>query len=153
MSHREQNSSNSCISMWDISWVCLYPSSRSDWNLLVKQSYALPTDVMCVACKKQGHLIHTCMLFKGWILMDRISVVWELRLCMNCLRKGHRAVKCRALPMCNKCTNLHHTMLLYWEPEKEEVKEDTHVESLSVSEQVLHWLARWTSPQLIGLAL
>ena len=85
--------------------------------------------------------MHTCMLFNKWILTDRISIIRELRFCMNCLRKGHRAEKCRAPPMCKKCTNHHHT-LPYWDdnylsekkPGKEEGKEDTHVESLSVIE-------------------
>ena len=46
--------------------------------------------------------------------------------------------------MCKKCTKHHHT-LLHWDanylsekkPEKEDGKEDTHVEAPSVSEQVL----------------
>ena len=77
----------------------------------MKPSYAISTDDACLACKKRGHQIHTCSVFKGWIWADRISVVKELGLCMNCLRAGHIAEKCRAPSMCKKCTRHHHTLL------------------------------------------
>ena len=110
----------------------------------VKPSFALSNDDACLACKKQGHQIHTCSVFKGWRLADRFSVVREQGLCMNCLRKGHIAEKCRAPPMCKKCTKQHHTLLHRdadqaprRKPEEKEDKEETHVAALSVSEQVL----------------
>ena len=77
----------------------------------VKPSYAISTDDARLACKKRGHQIHTCSVFKGWIWVNRIIVVKELGLCMNCLRAGHIAEKCRAPSMCKKCTRLHHTLL------------------------------------------
>ena len=86
-------------------------ASRSDQKLLVKQSFTLSTDVTCLACKYQGNQIHTCSVFKGWILTDRISVVWELCLCMIFLRKGNITPKCWAPPMCKECTK--HYMLLH----------------------------------------
>ena len=116
----------------------------SDQKLPVKQPCALPTDVTCPACNKRGHQIHTCTVFKGRILADRTSVVWELGLCMNCLKKGHIAEKCRAPLMCKKCTKHHHTLvqrdpdyLLQKKPEKKEGKEETIVVALSFSKQVL----------------
>ena len=128
---------------------------RSDINTLpdpnrkmpsVKPSYAISTDDACLACKKRGHQIHTCSVFKGRTWADRISVVKDLGLCMNCLRAGHIAEKCRAPSMCKKCTRYHHTLLhrdadnsTQKKPENAEAKEEAHVTvaALSVSEQVL----------------
>ena len=110
----------------------------------VKPSYATSTDDACLACMKRGHQTHTCSVFKGWIWPDRISVVRDLGLCMNCLREGHIAEKCRAPSMCKKCTTCHHTLLhgdaddsTQKKPEKAEAKEEAQVAALSVSEQVL----------------
>ena len=112
--------------------------------LSVKPSYAISTNDACLASKKRGHQIHTCSVFKGWIWADRISVVKELGLCMNCLRAGHIAEKCRAPSMCKKCTRHHHTLLhkdaddlTQKKPDNVEGKEEAHVAALSASEQVL----------------
>ena len=108
---------------------------RSDHKMLsVKPSYAISTDDACLACKKRGHQIHTCSVFKGWIWAHRVIIIQELGLCMNCLRKGNIAEKCRAPSICKKCTRHHHT-LLHWDvdnltqrkSENEEGKEETHV--------------------------
>ena len=110
----------------------------------VKPSYAISTDDACLACKKRGHQIHTSSVFKGRIWADRISVDKDLGLCMNCLRAGQIADKCRAPSMCKKCTRYHHTLLhrdadnsAQKEPDNAEAKEEAHVAALSVTEQVL----------------
>ena len=50
-------------------------ASNSDRKLPAKQSYASSTDDTCLVCKKRGHQIHTCSVFKGWLFADSISVV------------------------------------------------------------------------------
>ena len=114
--HRVLSSLNSYTSKRDSLRVFL----RSDINtlpdlitkcLLWNSSYAISTDDACLACKKRWHQIHTCSVFKGRIWADRVSVVKDLGLCMNCLRAGHIAEKCRAPLMCKKCTRYHHTLL------------------------------------------
>ena len=118
-------------------------TSGSDRKVSVKQSYATSTDDTCLACKKRGHQIHTCSVFKGWLYSDRISFVRKSGLCINCLRKGHIAENCRAPPMCKKCTRKHHTLLhrdvdsVPQEKHKDDKVEETHVAALTVSEQVL----------------
>ena len=75
--------------------------------------------------------------------MDKISVVRELGLCMNCLRKGHMADKCQAPLMWKKCKKHHHTLLhrdangLSQKKPEEFSKGETYIVALSVSEQVL----------------
>ena len=118
-------------------------ASGSDRKLPKKQSYASSTDDLCLAYKKQGHQIHTCSVFKGWMFADRINIIRELGLCVNCPRKGHIAEKCWAPSMCKKCTKNHHTLLhrdadcLSQKKPGEDGKEETHVAALSVNEQVL----------------
>ena len=53
------------------------------------------------------------------------------QVCMNCLRAGHIAEKCRAPSMCKKCTRHHHTLLhrdadnsTQKKPENAEAKEE-----------------------------
>ena len=110
----------------------------------VKPAFAVSTDDACLACKKREHQIHTCSVFKGWTLANRISVVQEQAHCMNCLRKGHIAEECRAPQMCKKCTRHRHILLhrdvdnlTQRKPGNAESKEVTHVAALSASEQVL----------------
>ena len=83
--------------------------SGYDRKLTVKQSYASATDDTCLACKKRGHQIHTCSVLKGWMFADRISIVREQGLFMNFLRKGNMTERCRAPPLCKKCTKNHRT--------------------------------------------
>ena len=119
-------------------WVFQIPIS--DCKMPAKQSFASSTDVTCLASKKQGHKIYTCSVFKVWILADRISSVWELGICVNCLKKGHIAEKCRASPMCKKCTKHHETLLhrhvdyiSQRKPVNRKGNVETHVAALSVS--------------------
>ena len=42
-------------------------TSGSDRKLPVKQSFATSAEDACLACKKHGHHIHTCSVFKGLI--------------------------------------------------------------------------------------
>ena len=51
-------------------------ASRSDQKMpSVKPVLHNIHDDACLACKKRGHQIHTCSVFKGWIWADRISVL------------------------------------------------------------------------------
>ena len=68
-------------------------ASGSDRKMLsLKPSYTISTNHVCLACKKRGHQIHTCSVFKGWIWEDRISVVKELGLCNRCARNAQDTI-------------------------------------------------------------
>ena len=103
-------------SLCKTSWECVpYGAQTSLWiwlisSLLNNPSHQSSTDDTCLACKKRGHHIHTCIL-KGWIFADRIRVAWEQGFCKNCLRKGHIAVKYQAPLKWKKCTKHHHMLL------------------------------------------
>ena len=63
--------------------------------------------------------------------------------CMNCLKAGHMANKCRAPQSCRKCRKTHHTLLHIdsseprEEPASETINNVTHVPQLKRNKQVL----------------
>lgn len=99
-----------CKTFWECLSYGTQQASGYDCKWPVKHSFALSTDVTCLAGKKQGHQIHTSSVCKGWIPVDRISVVQEIGFYMSCLRKGHKAERSCAPPMCKKCTTHHYTL-------------------------------------------
>ena len=121
-------------------------ASGSDRKLPVKQSFTSSTDDTCLACKKRGHQIHTCSVFKGLMFAGRISIVGELGLCMNCLRKGHMGreiLSTRNVQKMHKASSYMYVLLhrdadcLSQKKPEEDGKEETHRAALSVSKQVL----------------
>ena len=90
--------------------------------------------------------MHTCSVFKGWMYMyaEMSSFTRKFVLCINCVGKGHIAEKCRAPPICKKCTKSDHTLLHrvvdsvpQEKPKKDDKVEETHIAALTLSEQVL----------------
>ena len=65
----------------------------------------------CVACKVGKHPLYSCPKFKGLLHEQKLSIVHENRLCMNCLSMGHYSKDCKSNHRCKKCQRLHHTML------------------------------------------
>ncbi|XP_063369256.1 uncharacterized protein LOC134657623 [Cydia amplana] len=55
----------------------------------------------CVFCSGE-HRIYDCSSFLSLPVEDRISGASRLRLCLNCLRKGHTSHRCRVAP-CHTC--------------------------------------------------
>lgn len=67
------------------------------------------TGVACVLCNG-SHRLYDCASFLGKTVEERVSEVMRLKLCMNCLRKGHSSHQCRLGP-CSKCKSRHNTLL------------------------------------------
>lgn len=63
----------------------------------------------CPLCKG-NHAIFQCSNFKSLSIDTRIQKAKQLKLCMNCLRRGHEQRECRLGP-CTVCTKPHNTML------------------------------------------
>ena len=108
-----------------------------------KAAYTAGSDNRCVACKKETHPLNNCGKFLGMSRDERWELVKACGYCMNCLKAGHMAYKCRANPACRKCRKAHHTLLRVdsskppEEPTKETVNSVTHVPQPSKSKQVL----------------
>lgn len=63
----------------------------------------------CPLCQK-GHRIIDCETFKMLSIDNKLSEVSRLKLCSNCLRRGHEVTNCRLGP-CRLCNQKHNTML------------------------------------------
>ena len=144
-----QQTSRSC-EQFACEWLIYY----SNWNLQWKFQ-----GMLCMKMSK-NHIIkfRVQLPFKGWIHEDKISIVWELRSCMNCLKRGHLAEKCHAPQMCKRSTKFHHPLLhrdvdqtQMW-PEIKKGNDESHVSALSFSEQVLLMTCKWRSLYLMDLA-
>lgn len=68
----------------------------------------------CHYCK-QNHAIYQCPKFKSLSVHARIHKSKQMRLCLNCLRKGHEAQRCKLGP-CRICSKWHNTLIHTDEP-------------------------------------
>ena len=77
-------------------------------------SHPVNADVIpnnCVACKTDKHPLYACVKFKGLGQEQKLSVLRENRLCMNCLGSDHFVKQCKSIHRCKKCQKPHHTLL------------------------------------------
>lgn len=65
--------------------------------------------VSCAFCGG-SHRIYDCSSFLSMSIEERISCAAKLKLCLNCLRKGHTSHRCRVGP-CMTCRRRHNTLL------------------------------------------
>lgn len=65
----------------------------------------------CVACKMGKHPLYSCTKFRGLLHEQKLSILHENRLCINCLGSGHYSKECRSNYRCKKCQRPHHTLL------------------------------------------
>ncbi|KAH9630958.1 hypothetical protein HF086_013696 [Spodoptera exigua] len=63
----------------------------------------------CPICK-ESHFIFQCDKFRILPVQDRIKKAHTSNVCLNCLRPGHYAQKCKLGP-CKYCTEKHNTLL------------------------------------------
>ncbi|XP_037926691.1 uncharacterized protein LOC119661419 [Hermetia illucens] len=81
------------------------PTKRTSALISTKDSQSL----QCKNCEG-SHRIYTCEAFKQLSIWDRVAKIKQLRLCLNCLREGHRRAQCSA-GSCLKCGKKHNTLL------------------------------------------
>jgi len=65
----------------------------------------------CVACKMSKHPLYACTKFKDLSHEQKLSVLRENRICMNCLGADHFRKECKSNHWCKKCQRQHHTLL------------------------------------------
>ena len=56
----------------------------------------------CVACKNDYHPLYGCKSFIALSPDKRMELVWDSRLCMNCLTSGHMVKQCPSSQKCEK---------------------------------------------------
>ena len=62
----------------------------------------------CVVCKGDKHSLTGCAAFQGLLCLQRMDIVRENGVCLNCLKPGHFAKECWSLVRCRKCKQHHH---------------------------------------------
>ncbi|CAH0715941.1 unnamed protein product, partial [Brenthis ino] len=66
----------------------------------------------CLVCHEK-HRIYDCPTFKAKTPEERISQANSLKLCHNCLRRGHDYRQCRLYGTCKFCKKRHNSLLHY----------------------------------------
>ncbi|XP_037811070.1 uncharacterized protein LOC119603189 [Lucilia sericata] len=68
------------------------------------------SSALCTFCDSKDHFITKCSLFGNLSPSLRFKEAKRLRLCLNCLKKGHMLNSCIS-GNCQQCSLKHHTML------------------------------------------
>uniref|UniRef100_A0A1Y1LJL9 Uncharacterized protein n=1 Tax=Photinus pyralis TaxID=7054 RepID=A0A1Y1LJL9_PHOPY len=67
-----------------------------------------PSQIECSYCN-QSHFIYSCEIFKELTAENAFQEARRLKLCTNCLRKGHSSMNCRSSG-CKHCNKKHSTL-------------------------------------------
>ncbi|KZC13214.1 hypothetical protein WN55_05891, partial [Dufourea novaeangliae] len=88
-------------------------------------------DIICNLCKEK-HYTSSCSKLKNISVSQRLDVITNANLCINCLRPNHVAKNCLS-SSCKQCKGRHHT-ILHREPNIErQVSTQVNVPALSAS--------------------
>lgn len=64
----------------------------------------------CQICK-DSHFTNRCEKLLKADLAQRLEMIKNLNLCLNCLRSNHSLAECKSTSTCKTCNNKHHTLL------------------------------------------
>ncbi|XP_043468379.1 uncharacterized protein LOC122502413 [Leptopilina heterotoma] len=76
----------------------------------VSKTFTISTSKTKCLCDV-NHLLYQCDKFKSLSVKDKRLFIKERKLCYNCFRGGHTALKCFWKMTCKKCKGKHNTML------------------------------------------
>ena len=82
-----------------------------DKKAATRPSYTANIEEYCLACKKAKHPIYGCRVFSDLPHAQKVTIVRDNGLCLNCLRPGHFANQCPSTQRCKQCQKLHHSLL------------------------------------------
>ena len=86
-------------------------SSSSGKTVTSFTSNSNATSNSCVLCKNEVHPLYVCPRFKTMSHDDKLLVVKQKNLCMNCFSNKHFVSNCKSLSRCKMCQKSHHTLL------------------------------------------
>ena len=80
----------------------------------------------CYVCTEE-HDLEQCQTFRKKAPDTRLKIVFDERLCLHCLKKGHRVKDCRKAKQCGKdgCKYRHHALLHDSQPAPPRGRENT----------------------------
>ncbi|XP_063539370.1 uncharacterized protein LOC134748506 [Cydia strobilella] len=93
------------------------------------------SDIECDMCHETHHIYH-CKQFGSMTPKERQDFVQNTKLCFNCLRPSHSAMKCRQTSSCRKCGRRHHTLLHFERDTNQETRATSEVAASSASPSV-----------------
>ena len=64
-----------------------------------------------ILCQNEKHPLYVCPKFKSLSHDQKVSLLKDNNLCMNCLSSGHFIKQCKSVHNCRKCQKPHHTLV------------------------------------------
>lgn len=92
--------------------------------------------ISCPFCK-ENHFIHSCKKFLELTPQARYSEVKRLRLCSNCLRRGHSTKECYSRT-CSTCNKKHNSLLHFENNSQAQIHKQTQLNAQSDIHSVNH---------------
>ena len=65
----------------------------------------------CILCQNEKRPLYVCPKFKPLSHDQKVSLLRDNNLCMNCLSSGHFVKQCKSVHKYRKCPRPHHTLL------------------------------------------
>ena len=84
--------------------------STSNGNKPPQKTAPPKEDKKCGVCDAVHH-VSKCKKFKSMSVPDRRKIVFEKRMCFNCLDTTHAARDCKKEPQCPTCRSKHHELV------------------------------------------
>ena len=78
---------------------------------VTRPSYTASVKEYCLACKKARHPLYGCKVFYDLPHAQKMNIVRNNGLCLNCLRPGHFINQCSSTQKCKRCQKPHHSLL------------------------------------------
>ncbi|XP_075210417.1 uncharacterized protein LOC142317753 [Lycorma delicatula] len=101
----------------------------------------------CPICKKTLK-IFTCAEFHKMSPQARNSQVMKLKLCLNCLRQGHRFKECKVTSHCEVCSKNHNT-LFHNPPDIQEISNQSFSTTIPTSVSCISQIKNHNLSQII----
>ena len=86
-------------------------TSPPEKKTVTRPSYMASVEEYWLACKKAKHPLYGCKLFYGLPRAQKMNIVRNNGVCLNCLRPGHFVNQCSSTLKYNKCQKPDHSLL------------------------------------------
>ena len=83
----------------------------------------------CILCQNEKHPLYVCPKFKPLSHDQKVSLLRDNNLCMNCLSSGHFVKQCKSVHKCRKCQRPHLTLLHVDKPTADKPTDDNPTEA------------------------
>ncbi|KAH8272613.1 hypothetical protein KR018_004510, partial [Drosophila ironensis] len=106
----------------------------------------------CPLCPREPHPIRLCRRFLQRSAPERLQLIRQHKLCINCFARQHQAHNCTSLHTCFTCKGRHHTLLHQGAPPESANPKGGNIQSTAPT-AVQNYMATNTHGVLLGFAL